>query len=144
MIVKKLDRFRRAQAQSYPYALRQVQQGYAMGHWIWYIFPQIAGLNMSSMSCYYALSSLDDAKLYMTDSELGQHLVEITHAVLDSGVDDPVKMFGRPESERIRSSMTLFELTGADPVFAEALDALYGGERDQKTLDILAKQEQGN
>ena len=135
-----LDRFLIAQERSYERALSEVASGCKRGHWIWYIFPQIAGLGMSPMSACYSIASLDEAMAYMADEVLGFRLVEVSRALLDCGEGDPVRVFGGLDAMKVRSSMTLFEQTGASPVFAEVLDTLYGGERDKLTLDILEEQ----
>ena len=135
-----LDRFIKAQEHSYERALADVKDGRKKGHWIWYIFPQIVGLGMSPTAVHYSIVSLDEAKAYMENPVLGKRLIEISQALLDCGVDDPVEVFGSLDSMKVCSSMTLFELTKASDVFSNVLDTLYDGERDTLTLDIVKRQ----
>ena len=113
-----LDRFLTAQRRDYAAALREIQNGRKRSHWIWYIFPQVAGLGMSSTSQYYAISGLDE--------------------VLALDESDPTAVFGFPDDLKLRSSMTLFAAAAPDePVFSAVLDKFFGGQPDTRTLQIL-------
>lgn len=133
-----LDRFIKAQEQDYETALKEIRQGRKKNHWIWYIFPQIAGLGFSSISQYYAIMSIEEAKAYMENAYLREHLLEISKALLALGSRDPERVMGYPDNLKLRSSMTLFaEAAPEEPVFQEVLDKYFDGKKDQRTLDIL-------
>lgn len=138
-----LDRFRKAQERDYERALAEIREGHKRSHWIWYIFPQIHGLGFSSTSEYYAIKNLQEAKDYMNDPVLGAHLIEISEELLSLDSSDPSEVMGHTDDLKLLSCMTLFEK--ADPsqkIFAEVIDKFYGGRRDQKTLEILDKEEE--
>lgn len=119
-------------------ALREIQSGRKRSHWIWYIFPQVAGLGMSSTSQYYAISGLDEARAYLREPTLRAHLLEISSALLALDESDPTAVFGFPDDLKLRSSMTLFAAAAPDePVFSAVLDKFFGGQPDTRTLQIL-------
>lgn len=133
-----LDRFVKAQEQDYETALKEIRQGRKKSHWIWYIFPQIAGLGFSSISQYYAIASMEEAQAYMENAYLRGHLLEISKALLALNSSDPEKVMGYPDDLKLRSSMTLFaEATPEEPVFQKVLDKYFVGEKDQRTLSII-------
>lgn len=143
MKIYDLDRFIKAQEQDYETALKEIRQGRKRSHWIWYIFPQIAGLGLSSISQYYAIASMEEAKAYMENAYLRGHLLEISKALLALDSSDPGRVMGYPDDLKLRSSMTLFaEAAPEEPVFQEVLDKYFDGEKDQRTLDILRTEEQ--
>ena len=134
-----LERFVTAQQRAYDGALAEVRSGRKTGHWIWYVFPQLAGLGRSEMSHFYAIASLDEAREYLAHPVLGPRLVARAAALLDLPQGTTaISVFGELDAMKVRSSMTLFhraapgELTfravlvryfdGADP----ATDALLG------------------
>ncbi len=133
-----LQRFKDAQRNDYEQALQEVKSGQKRTHWMWYIFPQVHGLGMTSISDYYSIKSLQEAQDYLKDPALGARLVEISKALLELNTSDPHAVFGSPDDLKLRSCMTLFERADPqNPVFGEVLDKYYGGERDQRTLEIL-------
>ena len=133
-----LDRFLTAQSRDYATALREIQNGRKRSHWIWYIFPQVSGLGMSSTSQYYAISGLDEARAYLREPTLRAHLLEISNALLALDESDPSVVFGFPDDLKLRSSMTLFAAAAPDePVFAAVLDKFFDGRPDTRTLQIL-------
>ena len=135
-----LERFYVAQEDSYGQALKEIKTGRKRSHWMWYIFPQIAGLGMSSMAQYYAIAGLEEAKEYMADQVLGGRLLEISGALLDLETDDAHEVFGYPDDMKLRSSMTLFEAAAPEQeVFRKVLDKYFGGKRDERTLQLLRK-----
>lgn len=135
-----LERFKEAQKQDYEAALNEIKSGKKRGHWMWYIFPQIAGLGMTETSRYYAIKNLDEATAYLHDQELGSRLVNISKALLQLTTSDPHEIFGTPDDLKLKSSMTLFDaVPEASPVFGQVLDKFYQGQRDQKTLELLGK-----
>ncbi|MBR1456375.1 MAG: DUF1810 domain-containing protein [Oscillospiraceae bacterium] len=133
-----LERFVRAQVGSYDRALWEVRKGRKCSHWMWYVFPQIAGLGMSSTAQYYAIQDLQEAEEYLAHPVLGPRLVEISEALLELDTDDAYAVFGWPDDLKLRSSMTLFSCAAVDqPVFQRVLDKYYGGLPDERTLSLL-------
>lgn len=138
-----LDRFLLAQDDfgTYREALSQMKAGRKTTHWIWFVFPQIHGMGRSSYSMHFAIGSLGEARDYLADPVLGKRLREITRAVLGHPEEDIYCIMGsRIDAVKFRSSMTLFDAVSPGDVFAEALDTFYGGARDPKTLEILARE----
>ena len=133
-----LDRFLDAQRGDYAAALAEVRRGRKTSHWMWYIFPQIAGLGQSSTARYYSIRDLEEAREYYAHPVLGQRLREISGALLDLRGSDPVAVFGGIDSMKLKSSMTLFAVAAPDdPIFQQVLDKYYGGEQDALTLRVL-------
>lgn len=133
-----LDRFIKAQELDYETALEEIRRGHKRSHWIWYIFPQIAGLGFSSISQYYAIASMEEAKAYMENAYLKGHLLEISQVLLSLKSSDPGQVMGYPDDLKLRSSMTLFaEAAPEERVFQAVLDKYFDGKKDQKTLTIL-------
>lgn len=133
-----LDRFLDAQRGDYAAALAEVRRGRKTSHWMWYIFPQIAGLGQSSTARYYSIRDLEEAREYYAHPVLGQRLREISGALLELRGSDPVAVFGGIDSMKLKSSMTLFAVAAPDdPIFQQVLDKYYGGEQDALTLRIL-------
>ena len=133
-----LDRFLDAQRGDYAVALAEVRRGRKTSHWMWYIFPQIAGLGQSSTARYYSIRDLEEAREYYAHPVLGQRLREISGALLELRGSDPVAVFGGIDSMKLKSSMTLFAMAAPDdPIFQQVLDKYYGGEQDALTLRIL-------
>ena len=133
-----LERFYAAQKDSYGQALKEIKNGRKRSHWMWYIFPQIAGLGMSSTAQYYAITDLQEAKKYMADNVLGGRLLEISGALLDLETDDAHEVFGYPDDMQLRSSMTLFSAAAPEQeVFQKVLDKYFGGKQDERTLQLL-------
>ena len=132
-----LNRFISAQERSYDAALREIKSGHKKTHWMWYIFPQIAGLGFSSTAQFYAISSMQEAKDYYAHPVLGKRLVEISEALLALDTNDAAAVMGYPDDLKLRSSMTLFLAASGDAVFQRVLDKFYSGMPDSKTLHIL-------
>ena len=133
-----LDRFLDAQRGDYAAALAEVRRGRKTSHWMWYIFPQIAGLGQSSTARYYSIRDLEEAREYYAHPVLGQRLREISGALLELRGSDPLAVFGGIDSMKLKSSMTLFAVAAPDdPLFQQVLDKYYGGEQDALTLRIL-------
>jgi uncharacterized protein (DUF1810 family) len=131
-----LERFVRAQDGGvYDGALRELRAGAKRGHWMWFLFPQVAGLGRSSTAQHYALSGLAEARAYLAHPVLGPRLVECAQALLELSGRDPVRVLGSVDALKLRSSMTLFEAAAPDErVFGEVLERYYDGERDEATL----------
>lgn len=137
----RLERFIEPQEQDYDQALKEIRNGRKTSHWIWYIFPQLRGLGRSYMSDYYGIRDLEEAKAFLQDPYLGKNLKEISEALLELDSDNATQVMGIPDDMKLKSSMTLFAC--ADPetdVFGKVLEKFYNGHRDQKTLEMLAKE----
>ena len=132
-----LDRFVQAQEDTYDAALAELRRGRKMGHWMWFVFPQIAGLGFSAMSRRYAISGLDEARAYLAHPLLGPRLVECAGALLGLETNDAVAVMGGIDAQKLRSSMTLFVRAGGDAAFGAVLDRFFRGEEDHATLDRL-------
>ena len=135
-----LQRFVEAQARDYASAVRELSAGRKRSHWIWYVFPQIAGLGSSAMSQKYAIASCEEARAYAEHPVLGTRLRECTQLVLNISNRTAEQIFPYPDDLKFRSCMTLFERCAADPaLFRAALDNYFGGKSDPLTLEILDK-----
>jgi uncharacterized protein (DUF1810 family) len=133
-----LDRFVQAQSGVYAGALAELRRGQKIGHWIWFIFPQIIGLGHSELSLYYGIASLDEAKAYLAQPVLGSRLRECAAAVLSVTGRSADEIMGSTDAMKLRSSMTLFHRAAPDePVFHEVLVRYYGGVADSKTDALL-------
>ncbi len=135
-----LQRFVDAQAPVYDAVVRELLAGEKRSHWMWFVFPQIAGLGLSPTSVFYAISSLDEAKAYLAHPVLGPRLADCARLVLEAEGRTARQIFGAVDAMKFRSSMTLFAC--ADPptsVFADGLDAFFAGERDPATLAKLGR-----
>ncbi len=129
-----LQRFVDAQSQTYDQALAELRAGQKRTHWMWFVFPQVAGLGRSGMAQRFAISGLDEARAYLAHPVLGRRLVESARALTDLDVDDPAAVMGPVDAMKLKSSMTLFALAAPDePVFREVLDHYFGGELDEAT-----------
>jgi uncharacterized protein (DUF1810 family) len=133
-----LDRFVQAQSGVYAGALAELRRGQKIGHWIWFIFPQIIGLGHSELSLYYGIASLDEAKAYLAQPVLGSRLRECATAVLSVTGRSADEIMGSTDAMKLRSSMTLFHRAAPDePMFREVLVRYYGGVADSKTDALL-------
>ena len=133
-----LDRFVTAQDSDYETVLGELRRGRKTGHWIWYIFPQIAGLGRSWMSQHYAISSLDEARAYLAHPVLGARLRECARLVLAVEGRTAEEILGSIDAVKLRSSMTLFHRAAPDePEFGLVLDRYYDGAEDEATLARL-------
>lgn len=133
-----LNRFVEAQEGTYQHVLRELEGGRKRSHWMWYIFPQIAGLGFSAMAQRYAIGSLDEARAYLRHPDLRPRLRRCTDAVNDITGRSAYEIFGSPDDTKFRSSMTLFaraDLNAAE--FKAALAAYFGGAEDPRTLAEL-------
>ncbi|WP_435366131.1 DUF1810 domain-containing protein [Haloarchaeobius sp. DYHT-AS-18] len=134
-----LERFVEAQEPVIDDVKRELRAGRKRSHWMWFVFPQIAGLGHSEMAQRYAIDSLDEAKAYLAHPVLGPRLRECTDIVRSIEGRTANEIFGSPDDLKFRSSMTLFEGAADDSTrFADALDQYYDGDRDSKTLKRLA------
>jgi uncharacterized protein (DUF1810 family) len=135
-----LDRFVAAQEGVYARALTELQAGAKHSHWMWFVFPQIAGLGSSPMAQRYAIGSLGEARAYCAHPVLGARLRSCTEAVNAVAGRSAHAIFGAPDDVKFRSSMTLFAAAAPDePLFAEALTRYFGGSPDPLTLAKLGR-----
>lgn len=133
-----LERFTEAQQKDYATALSEIKKGQKQSHWMWYIFPQVLGLGYTSTSMKFGIKDLNEAQAYLQHEILGKRLVEISNVLLKLESNDALKVFGRPDNMKLKSSMTLFSLVdGADGVFQKVLDKFFNGKKDDKTLQLL-------
>ncbi|MGI8495213.1 MAG: DUF1810 domain-containing protein [Pyrinomonadaceae bacterium] len=133
-----LKRFLDAQENDYAIALAEIKRGRKRSHWMWYIFPQIAGLGFSSTSKFYAIRDKTEAKNFLAHPILGKRLVEISNALLEIEEKAANQIFGSPDDVKLKSSMTLFgALDDTNLVFQKVLDKYFGGAKDEKTLKLI-------
>jgi uncharacterized protein (DUF1810 family) len=133
-----LDRFVAEQDRGYATVLGELRRGRKTSHWIWFIFPQIAGLGRSAMSQHFAISSIDEARAYLTHPVLGARLRECTRLVLAVEARTTNEIFGDLDAMKVRSSMTLFHRAAPDePEFALVLDRYFEGVEDEATVARL-------
>ena len=132
-----LSRFVAAQSDSYPVAIAELRDGTKRSHWMWWIFPQIAGLGRSETARRYAIGSAAEARAYLAHPLLGPRLVEAAETVARaSGTAETV--MGSIDAVKLRSSMTLFAAVADDPApFRAVLDRFYAGRNDPATLALL-------
>ena len=133
-----LERFVSAQAGTYAGVVAELRGGRKTGHWIWFVFPQIAGLGRSEMSRFYALGSRDEARAYLAHPVLGPRLVECCRLLLAVRGRSAEDILGSIDAIKVRSCVTLFQRADPDePVFGEVLDRFYDGRLDEATLALL-------
>ena len=133
-----LDRFVDAQRDTYAGALAELKRGRKTSHWMWFVFPQIAGLGHSSTARFYAICSLAEARVYLAHPVLGPGLHEFLAALAALPPTTAELVFGGIDAIKLRSSLTLFIAAGGGDDFAAALDRWYGGRPDDATLGLLA------
>ena len=134
----KLQRFVDAQAPVYQRVLAELRQGQKQSHWMWFVFPQLAGLGHSPMARRFALVSREEAAAYLDHAVLGPRLRECTALVNAVAGKTIREILGSPDDLKFCSSMTLFAAVSPDPEFATAIAKYYGGAPDPKTLRLLA------
>jgi uncharacterized protein (DUF1810 family) len=135
-----LERFVEAQeAQgTYDQALRELRAGRKVSHWMWFVFPQLAGLGRSAMARTYALRDLDEARAYLAHPILGPRLLECTAAVAGHPNRSALQIFGAVDEMKLRSCLTLFSIAvPEEPVFAEVLQTHCGGTLDPLTVELI-------
>ncbi len=132
-----LERFVKAQEDVYPRALAELKAGRKQSHWMWFVFPQIAGLGHSAMAQMYAIASLDEARDYLAHPVLGARLRECCQAVMAVEGKSAHDIFGSPDDLKFRSSLTLFDLASPNDIFQAALDKYFSGDADPLSLQKL-------
>jgi uncharacterized protein (DUF1810 family) len=132
-----LQRFLDAQTPIYARVLAELRRGQKQSHWMWFIFPQLAGLGHSAMARRFAIASREEAVAYLGHAVLGVRLKECTALVKTIEGRTARKILGSPDDLKFQSSMTLFNAVSSDPGFSAAIAKFYGGRPDQRTLDLL-------
>ncbi len=133
-----LERFVTAHNRDFSAALAQICRGRKEGHWIWYIFPQIAGFGTSWESQYFAIPDLAAAQAFMDHPCLRENMIAICRALLELEENNPCRILDTPDDLKLRASMTLFELAAPEVTeFAAVLEKFYAGARDPMTLGKL-------
>ena len=142
-----LDRYLEAQEKDYEKALTEIQNGKKENHWIYYIFPQIKGLEKTEISNKYGIKNIEEAIEFLKNEKLRKNLIEITQVLLDKKEGTDIKdIMGFPDNLKLKSSMTLFKVAeeeskiNCNEIFKKILDKYYEGEEDAMTLVILQKQ----
>jgi uncharacterized protein (DUF1810 family) len=133
-----LERFPTAQDPIMDNVRAELAAGNKTTHWMWFIFPQIAGLGLSTMSQRYAITNLAEARAYLAHPVLGPRLAECTKLALSSG-RPALEIFGPVDAQKFLSCLTLFATANGHPIFAEALARFFNGRPDQATLAILQR-----
>lgn len=138
-----LERFVAAQEGVYQQVVNELSAGRKRSHWMWFIFPQLAGLGSSAIAQHYAISGLAEARAYLAHPVLGARLRECSALVLAVQGATVHGIFGSPDNMKFHSSMTLFAQAALDDaLFRACLDKYFGGVPDQATLDLLHKEKQ--
>jgi uncharacterized protein (DUF1810 family) len=133
-----LERFVDAQAPVYQQARRELEAGRKQSHWMWFVFPQIAGLGQSAMSIRFSIASLDEAKAYLAHPVLGPRLRECTRLALDVEGKTAREIFGSVDEMKFRSSVTLFARASPEHVvFERCVDKYFAGKPDPMTLATI-------
>ena len=133
-----LQRFIDAQQDSFAIALAELSAGEKRTHWMWFVFPQIAGLGHSPTARYYAIQSLDEARVFLAHPLLGPRLRRCAAALLQwAGKRSAEQILGSTDAMKLRSSLTLFDQVEPHSLFAEALFDYYHGQPDERTLELL-------
>ena len=133
-----LDRFVRAQEDVYEQALHEIRTGHKRSHWMWYIFPQLAGLAFSQTSLHYAIRNADEAHAYLDHPVLGPRLLECMESLLELEGRSATQIFGAPDDLKLRSCATLFaSVSPPGSPFEHVLEKYCRGVPDAKTLQLL-------
>jgi uncharacterized protein (DUF1810 family) len=132
-----LQRFMDAQEPIYRQVIGELSHARKRTHWMWFVFPQIAGLGSSAMAQRFAIGSRAEAVSYLKHSVLGPRLVECTRLVLAASEKTITDILGSPDDMKFRSCMTLFDAISQQEIFAEAIGAFYPDGKDRATLAIL-------
>ena len=134
-----LQRFVEAQESVFETALAEIREGRKQSHWMWFVFPQIAGLGRSPTAQYYAIRSMHEARAYLAHPLLGDRLRTAVDAIATAASSHtPTQILGDIDATKLRSSLTLFEAASGDPVFADALEKLFGSP-DEATFALLGR-----
>jgi uncharacterized protein (DUF1810 family) len=133
-----LNRFLEAQSGIYERVLEELRRGQKVGHWMWFIFPQVRGLGRTETSIFFSISSLDEARAYLQHAVLGTRLLECCDLLMQIEGKSASQIFGVPDDLKLKSSMTLYALAEARNIqFQSVLDHYFQGEPDSRTLELL-------
>jgi uncharacterized protein (DUF1810 family) len=133
-----LGRFVEAQAPVFDQAIAEIRAGSKQSHWMWFVFPQLAGLGHSPTARYFAIASAAEARAYLDHPLLGPRLRHAVEALLPwAGRRGAGQILGPIDAIKLKSSLTLFEAVSGDALFARAIDGFFGGQRDRRTLELL-------
>lgn len=135
-----ITRFVKAHENMYETALAEIRNGRKESHWIWYIFPQLRGLGHTYNSNYYGIANLEEAKNYLENPLLSDHMNTLLAILLASDENDAKIIFGKLDAAKLRSSMTLFDSVCPDNIFNQVLLKFFAGKRDGRTLHMLQSQ----
>jgi uncharacterized protein (DUF1810 family) len=131
-----LARFIEAQESQFDAALSELKAGKKRSHWIWFVFPQLAGLGQSPTAQFYGIRSITEARAYLAHPVLGERYRDAIRVIVEwAGRRSATDILGDIDAMKLRSSLTLFEIASGDPLFAEVLDAFYDGP-DEATLRL--------
>ncbi|MDN3655482.1 DUF1810 domain-containing protein [Ferruginibacter paludis] len=135
-----LSRFIRAQAPVYATVLKELKEAKKVSHWMWFIFPQVAGLGSSDTSVFYSIKSLEEAAAYLAHPVLGKRLIECSTILSAIKNKTAYHIFSSPDDHKLRSCMTLFSLLpNAPDVFDQVLGIYFKGQKDQLTVGIVQR-----
>jgi uncharacterized protein (DUF1810 family) len=138
MDINSLDRFVKAQENTYETALNEIKNGKKETHWMWFIFPQLRGLGMSSISRYYGIEGIEEARAYLKHPVLSGRLYEACNELIKHQGKSALEIFGDIDEMKLKSSMTLFsEIAPEIEVFDKVLEIFFSGKKDNKTLELL-------
>ena len=136
-----LARFLKAQGPVYEQALAELRAGRKRSHWMWYVFPQIAGLGHSPTSVHYAIGSIEEAVAYLAHPILGPRLIACAEAVLQIEGRSAVEIFGSPDDLKLRSSATLFAAVSPEgSAFQRIIEQYFDGESDARTIELIGRE----
>lgn len=133
-----LARFIKPQDAVWPQVRAELAAGRKQSHWIWFVFPQSAGLGSSARSVHFAISSGEEARAYLAHAILGPHLIEATRLMLAVEDRSALDILGTPDDQKFHSSMTLFDAVSPNDIFAAALNKYFANQRDAATLAKLS------
>lgn len=141
-VANSLNRFLRAQGYIYDGILKEIKSGKKKSHWMWFIFPQLRGLGQSSMSVFYGIKDLEEAKAYLEHPILGQRLIECMEVLLCHKDKSAQEIFGGIDEKKLCSCITLFSLADKEnEIFKSVLEQFFGGAQDEETKRILKERE---
>lgn len=133
-----LHRFVAAQGPVIDAVRVELRQGRKASHWMWFVFPQLAGLGRSAMAQHYAIGSVEEARAFLDHPVLGSRLVECVELVLAVEGRTAHDIFGSPDDMKLRSCLTLFDSIAPNGMFGQALERYFEGRPDRATLDLLS------
>lgn len=138
MDINSLERFIKAQTNTYKIAMSEIKNGKKRTHWMWFVFPQLRGLGMSSISRYYGIEGIEEARAYLEHPVLSGRLYEACNELIKHHGKSALEIFGDIDEMKLKSSMTLFSLTSEDyTIFDEVLRCFFDGEMDDITVKLI-------